>query len=269
MKEVAAVAIAGVGVIILVDALAGRRNPIHARLAPYLAGGEHTAQTPGQAASVAAPLRVWTRLRRSPGMPVLTAVVGVSVVLLGVSSGRVVAGLVAGAAIAPGGLVLVERRRRMASRVRRERLRAEVPVVADLTTIAISAGETVWKSLDLAAGQCRGPLGGELRRALERSRQGDGFTPAMDELCERVDDVALRRFVDTLAVSRQRGTPVAESLRTLAADLREERRSEMVAESGARQVLMLVPVVVLVLPAALLVTFWPAVVSLQQVVRAV
>lgn len=269
MRGVAAVTMAGLGVIVLVDALAGRRNPIRARLAPYLAGGEHTAQTPGKAASRAAPLRMWIRLRRSPGVPALTAVVGLSVAVLGVSSGRVVAGLVAGAAIAPGGLVLMERRRSIASRVRRERLRAEVPVVADLTTIAVSAGETVWKSLDLAAGQCRGPLGGELRRALELSRQGDGFTRSMDELCERVDDVALRRFVDTLAVSRQRGTPVAESLRTLAADLREERRSEMVAESGTRQVLMLVPVVALVLPAALLVTFWPAVLSLQQVVRAV
>lgn len=264
MTQLAALAVAGIGVLVVLDAASEPANRVAARLAPYLSRSEVRAELRGEG-STGVPRMPWHSTSNRRWLWV-SAIAGCAVAVCGVAGGAALLGIVAGVAILPGGAVLPSWQARLRARIRAERIRAEVPMAADLMTIAVSAGETLWKAVDHAARHCSGPLGGELQRVIADVQSGRSFEPAMRSMADRVADDGLRRLVDAIAVGQARGTPISEALRALSTDLREERRRDLIADAGTRQVVMLVPVVVLVLPAALLVAFWPAFVSLREVV---
>lgn len=253
--------VAGIGVLVLLDTVSEPANRAATRLGPYLSRAEVRGVSHGGDEGATdgtrhlSDRRLWA-----------SVAAGCAVAVCGVGGGAPVLGIMAGLAILPGGVVVPTARARLAARLHSERVRAEVPTAADLMTIAISAGETVWKAVDHAARHCTGPLAGELQRVIDDVQSGRSFEPAMRAMADRVADDGLRRLVDTVAVGQARGTPISDALRTLSTDLREERRRDLVAGAGTRQVLMLVPIVALVLPAALLVAFWPAFVSLRDLV---
>jgi tight adherence protein C len=65
----------------------------------------------------------------------------------------------------------------------------------------------------------------------------------------------------------ERGTPLAEVLRAQAADVREQRKRQLIETGGRKEVLMLVPVVFLILPVVVLFALYPGYFSLTQIAR--
>jgi tight adherence protein C len=89
----------------------------------------------------------------------------------------------------------------------------------------------------------------------------------MERLGRRVPIPVVVRFVDGLVVAVERGTPLAEVLRAQAADVREQRKRQLIEAGGRKEVLMLVPVVFLILPVVVLFALYPGYFSLTQIAR--
>jgi tight adherence protein C len=150
---------------------------------------------------------------------------------------------------------------------RQARILRELPTLADLLCLAVTAGEGPRAALERTVGRSSGELSRELALVLADLRAGEPFTTAMERLGVRVPVPAVVRFVDGLVVATERGTPLGDVLRAQAADAREQHKRELIEAGGRREVLMLVPVVFLELPVVILFALYPGLVSLSQLAR--
>jgi tight adherence protein C len=150
---------------------------------------------------------------------------------------------------------------------RQARMLNELPSLADLICLAVTAGEAPRAAIERAIMRARGELGGELEVVLADLRAGTPFTTAMERLAARVPVPQVVRFVDGLVVAVERGTPLADVLRAQAADIREQRKRELIEAGGRREALMLVPVVFLIMPVVVLFALYPGLFSLSQIAR--
>jgi tight adherence protein C len=140
---------------------------------------------------------------------------------------------------------------------RRDRIRAELPTIAELLALAVAAGEGATGALERVAGVAHGELADELRRALGDLRSGSSLIEALESVAARLDLPELGRFVDGIAVAVDRGTPLSSVLQAQAADVREAHRRELIEIGGRRDIAMMVPVVFLVLPLSVLFALFP------------
>ena len=140
---------------------------------------------------------------------------------------------------------------------RRRALEREVPQLLDVLAAAASAGLSAVAGIRAAVGTLRGPLGEEFRASLETVDLGGPWRSELTRLSERLDLPELRRAIAILVRSATLGTALADATRELAADVREARRAAVAERARAAPVKMLFPLVVLVLPAFLLLTVVP------------
>lgn len=185
-------------------------------------------------------------------------------VAIGLSRGLAVLPMVAVVVI--GGLVgVLGRDQYLSQQVRRreERMMQEFPTVAELLALSVGAGEGAVGALERVARTCQGELSVELRRTLASARAGASLVQALEGLAARTSLPPLARFVDGVAVAVERGTPLAEVLRSQAQDVRELGRRRLMESGGRKEIAMMVPVVFLVLPVTVLFAVYPGLVSLD------
>lgn len=152
------------------------------------------------------------------------------------------------------------------ARRRQQRILAEFPALAELLSLAVTAGEGTTQALDRVARLSSGDLSSELNLALAHARTGATLPEALQELSRRAGSPPITRFVDGLVVAIQRGTPLGEVLRAQAQDARESARQALIEEGGRREIAMMVPVVFLVLPVTVLFAVYPGVSMLRLAV---
>lgn len=138
------------------------------------------------------------------------------------------------------------------------RVLAEFPTVAELLALSITAGEGIVEALERICRTCSGDLVDELRTALSSTHTGTPLVEALDTMSTRIAIPEIVQFVDGLAVSMTRGTPLAEVLRAQAADVREQSRRRLLELSGRKEIAMLVPVVLFVLPVTVIFAVFPS-----------
>jgi tight adherence protein C len=112
-----------------------------------------------------------------------------------------------------------------------------------------------------------GALGDELRRALRSARGGTPLVAALEQRARVIDVAPFDRFVAAVGAAQERGIPLADALRSLAFDLREHDKRELIETAGRKQISMLVPVVALILPVAIVFAFYPGVVAIRTLAR--
>src|SRR5699024_9466578 len=105
---------------------------------------------------------------------------------------------------------------------------------------------------------CTGELSRELARALGDAANGRSLVAALDDVANRTGLASVARFVDGLTIALDRGTPLAGVLRAQAADVRETGRRDLMESSGRKEVGMLVPVVLFVLPITVVFAIFPS-----------
>ena len=151
------------------------------------------------------------------------------------------------------------RDRRLGAQVarRKERMRAELPTVAELLALSVAAGEGTTAALDRVSRVGDGALVAELRRVLADTRSGTSLVSALQALADRVDLPELDRFVAALVVAVERGTPLSPVLQAQASDARESGRRALIEAGGRKEIAMMVPVVFLVLPVSVLFALFP------------
>lgn len=187
--------------------------------------------------------------------------------VLGALSGR--GGLVSGAVLCVCafvvGVVLCDRRLTQRAVEREREVLLEFPVVAELLALAVASGEGPVAALDRVVRRSSGAWSEELGRVLARIRTGEPVARAFESLAERTDVPVVTQFALGVAVSVDRGTPLADVLHAQAADVREAGKRALIESAARREVFMLVPVVFLVLPVTVVFALYPGLVGLRLV----
>ena len=159
-------------------------------------------------------------------------------------------------------MILVRRVRR-----RRAKMEAQLPQFLDLLAAGSTAGLSALLALRRAAESTREPLRGELTALIARVDLGARWRPELHDTAERLELLDLRRAVMAMSRTESLGTPLAESLRRRADEVREARRARAAERARTAPVKMLFPLVFMILPAFLLLTVVPVLLSTLRSVR--
>jgi tight adherence protein C len=153
------------------------------------------------------------------------------------------------------------------ARRRRARADRELPLLLDLLAAASAAGLSGQIALRRAVEATEGPLAEELQVALRRVDLGGRWRDELEEVAHRLAVPDLGRAVAVLTRSGTLGSSLADGLSQLAHESRESRRALVAERARKAPVKMLFPLVFLVLPAFLLLTVVPVLVTTLQSIR--
>ena len=144
------------------------------------------------------------------------------------------------------------------SEIRLSALDHQLPELIDVLTATIEAGLGFAGSLQLVAGRFKGPLGNELRLALQEQSMGLSTNQALSNVLERSDTPAMRSFVRAVLQGETLGVSIGTMMRNLAVEMRTRRRQAAHERVQKAPVKMLFPLVFLIFPAMLIVLLYPA-----------
>ncbi|WP_028279184.1 type II secretion system F family protein [Arthrobacter sp. H5] len=149
----------------------------------------------------------------------------------------------------------------LASRIRKReaRMLAEFPSLAELMALAVSAGESATGALERICRTAHGDLAGEFALVLGETRSGTPLMAALEDFSARTQLAPLVRFVDGISVAVERGTPLADVLRSQAQDVRDLSKRELMEAAGKKEIAMMVPLVFGVLPLTVLFAVYPGI----------
>jgi tight adherence protein C len=154
-----------------------------------------------------------------------------------------------------------------AARRRRAAMDAEVPQLLDLLAAGSSAGLAAPLALRRSIDGLRGPLATELGRTLDAVDLGARWRDELGGFADRSQLPDLTRAVAAVTRTESLGSSLAESTRELAATVRAARRAAVTERARTAPVKMLFPLVFLVLPAFLLLTVVPVLLTTLQSIR--
>jgi tight adherence protein C len=128
-------------------------------------------------------------------------------------------------------------------RHRHRAMLAELPVVAELLALAVTAGEGPTGAIERVTRLVGGELARDLSAALARVRAGAPLVQALERLRDMTSLDPLARFVDGIIIAVERGTPLADVLRAQAIDVREAGKRALLESGGRREIAMMIPVI--------------------------
>jgi tight adherence protein C len=177
--------------------------------------------------------------------------------------------LVGGAAIAGAVAGVLSRdywlTRQLAARERA--MVAELPVVADLIALSVVAGEGPADALARVSVLTGGELCRDLDSILRRARSGVALTRALGDLAEVTTSEPFARFLSGISIAIERGTPLADVLRSQAMDARDVAKRALLDAGGKKEISMMLPVVFMILPVTVLFALYPGLLTLTAIAR--
>ena len=199
---------------------------------------------------------------RFAGVRVLSGIVGVAVALIGPAPLPLLAPLLGLAGARLPFFVAA----RAAQRHRRA-IDDEVPQLLDLLAAGSSAGLAAPLALRRATDALQGPLGSELRSTLDAVELGGRWRDELHGLATRLQLPDLARTVAVLTRTGALGSSLTDQTIQLAASVRAARRALVTERARKAPVKMLFPLVFLVLPAFLLLTVVPVLLTTLRSIR--
>jgi tight adherence protein C len=152
-------------------------------------------------------------------------------------------------------LVLVDRRARM----RLEQIDYDLPELIDILVVTVEAGLGFSGSLKTASERISGPLGDELRLALQEQNMGLTTEEALRHMLARADTPAMRSFVRAVTQGETLGVSIGDILRALAVEMRKRRRAAAEESAQKAPIKILFPLVFLIFPAMFVILLGPAI----------
>jgi tight adherence protein C len=141
---------------------------------------------------------------------------------------------------------------------RQDQLRRELPDALDLLTLSVEAGQGFDAALALVAARMAGPLAREIARALQEMQMGMSRGEAIRGMGARTSTMELRAFCTAVVQAGELGIPIANVLREQAQEMRLKRRQRADEQARKVPVKLVLPLVLLMLPAIFLVVLGPA-----------
>jgi tight adherence protein C len=137
----------------------------------------------------------------------------------------------------------------------------------DLMMICAEAGLSLAASLDRVARELGGTYP-EMAEELSLTSIEMGFLPdrkrALINLAERVDMPEVRGITGVLIQTEKYGTPIAQALRVLASEFREQRMLRAEQKAARLPAIMTVPMIIFILPTLFVVVLTPAIIKLSE-----
>lgn len=147
---------------------------------------------------------------------------------------------------------------------RRRQLQKGLPDALDLLVICAESGLALDAALS-RVGREMSRSAPELADELALTAIELGFQPerrtALKNLVRRTDLASIRGVVNTLIQTEKYGTPLAQSLRVLAAEYRDERMLKAEEKAAKLPATLTIPLIVFILPTLFIVLLGPAVLS--------
>jgi tight adherence protein C len=174
--------------------------------------------------------------------------------LIGHGPGRILLGLVFGAAgiLFPGFFLSKAATRRA------ERIDQELPHFVDQLALVIEAGMSFDAAVTYLADVSEGPLGEEMKRVLTELRVGESRRAAIRNFALRVGSDNAMAFANAVLASDQLGSPLGSILRAQASDLRHRRQTYAEERAQKAPVKMLLPMAIFILPVMFVLILAPA-----------
>lgn len=140
-----------------------------------------------------------------------------------------------------------------------------LPDALDLMMVCAEAGLTLSATLDRVAREL-GIAYPELADELTLTSIEIGFLPerkkALENLQKRVDIPEIRGMVSVLIQTEKYGTPIAQALRVLSKEFRQQRTLRAEQKAARLPAIMTIPMIVFILPCLFIVVMTPAVLQL-------
>ena len=164
-----------------------------------------------------------------------------------------------------GPLIWVKRR----ARLRMEQIDYEIPELIDLLVTTVEAGMSFSASLQLATRRFKGPLGQELRLAIQEQEMGLATNDALENMLSRANTSAMRSFVRSVLQVETLGVSIGKVLRDLAVEMRKRRRQQAEERAQKAPTKMLFPLILLIFPAIFLVLLGPAAIEILNALNGI
>jgi tight adherence protein C len=152
-------------------------------------------------------------------------------------------------------LILVDRR----ARARLEEIDYDLPELIDILVVTVEAGLGFSGSLRTASERISGPLGDELRLALQEQNMGLTTEEALRHMMGRADTPAMRSFVRAVTQGETLGVSIGDILRSLAIEMRKRRKAAAEERAQKAPIKILFPLVFLIFPAIFIILLGPAI----------
>jgi tight adherence protein C len=173
--------------------------------------------------------------------------------------------------LAVGGLLGADMLIKNAGDKRIKKLTMALPDALDLLVICAEAGlslEASVKRVGQEIGSASAEMSDEfLLTAIELNFLPDR-TKALQNLVKRTDLPKLRALVNSLIQSERFGTPLANSLRVLSAEFRNERMMKAEEKAAKLPAIMTVPMILFILPSLFIVIIGPVMLHIIDTMRA-
>lgn len=156
--------------------------------------------------------------------------------------------------------------------VKRRRLRLEygIPDALDLLVVCAEAGLSLNQSIEEISRQLRlsnKDVADEFAATSAEMRVLPDFGQALDNLVARTGLIQLRSLVATLKQSMKFGTPLGESLRMIAGEMRAERQARIEERAARLPVLLAIPMMMFILPCLLMIVGTPVVIRIMDLFK--
>jgi tight adherence protein C len=152
-------------------------------------------------------------------------------------------------------LILVDRR----ARGRLEQIDYDLPELIDILVVTVEAGLGFSGSIRTASERISGPLGDELRLALQEQNMGLSTEESLRHMLARADTPSIRSFVRAVTQGESLGVSIGDILRSLAVEMRKRRRAAAEEKAQKAPIKILFPLVFLIFPAMFVILLGPAI----------
>jgi tight adherence protein C len=152
----------------------------------------------------------------------------------------------------------------MQTRKRRESIDYELPELIDFLIVAIEAGVSLSGALRISANQLHGPLGEEMRLALQEHNMGLSTSQTLENLLVRADTEGMRMFVRSIIQGETLGISIGQVMRNLALEMRKRRKAAAEERAQKAPIKMVFPLVLLIFPAMFAVLILPALINITR-----
>jgi tight adherence protein C len=153
------------------------------------------------------------------------------------------------------------------ARIRREKVRSELPDALDLLAVSVEAGLGFDGAIAKLTVHLPGALTEEFALALGEMRVGESRAEALKKMAARVDAPELSAFTRAIIQADQLGISLGRILRVQAADSRLRRQAAAEERAMKAPVKMLFPTVLFIFPAMFMVILGPALIHLTDLFK--
>ncbi len=151
-----------------------------------------------------------------------------------------------------------------------QRLKQELnfgfPEVVDLIALSVTAGNSLSHALIQVSELVSPPWRTQLTAIRLDLTSGLSVASSLERAAIQLQHPTFSKFVSSILLTLERGTPLAAQLRIQATEVAELLRRELQITAGKKESAMLLPVVFLILPTIVITTLFPGILALGKLI---